>query len=138
MSYEHPNISAPRLFKMPSKPKYVVRDGIICLQPELARSASVQLTVVSSLNDVKDAATAMQEATGGTVEIPPDVSQFIDELRAPTSSSENCVDLFEEISALIIENEIPLGLVKTLFQLKGYRLHFIVDDSGSMSKQSDV
>jgi hypothetical protein len=121
---------------MPMDNKYVVKDGVVCFHPELSRMASSQqLAIVCTPHDVQVASAALSEVTGESIEMSASASQFIDSLR---SQSDIHQSTFDELSQVFTEYEIPIGLMNKLFNLKGYRLHFIVDDSGSMSSQTDV
>jgi hypothetical protein len=45
---------------------------------------------------------------------------------------------FDSLCNLFVKFEIPRGMVFKLLSLSGFRLHFIIDDSGSMTYDSDA
>jgi hypothetical protein len=131
--------------------KYIFVNGVMKLNPDYVDpSALVQvaappaepsttaqpLQVISSMNDVADATDAQVQATGVPMQLAPSTIDTIQQMQsdafvnqfAPSDQS-NIVDGLTEA---FVEHEVPLGMINKLRALSNYRLHFIIDDSGSM------
>lgn len=112
--------------------------------PTVARPKEA-LAIVSSTNDIQAASDAQMQATGkemklsdatiSSMQIMQD-PEFLDKFKAPRGVDGGV--LLDRLSEYFAKYEIPVGLVNKLLILTEYRLHFIVDDSGSMAASSDA
>ncbi len=136
--------------------KYVKMNGIMKLNPEYKKwkesqntgpAATTQpvttvarpsqaLPIVSSMEDYEQlndnlGDIPMAESTSATIEMLQD-----EEIAAEAGL--NPEDMIDELGKLLAKYEIPIGLTNKLMCLSEYQsLEFIIDDSGSMTLQTD-
>lgn len=140
----------------PAPKKYCKVNGVMQLNPEYkkwteAQSGGVPVTTVASpqalpivssmqdheeLNEIVVAGGGTQwglaESTNASIEM----MQEPDICMAAGMTSDSMVD---ELGAILNKYEVPLGLVNKLLMLSEFQvLEFIIDDSGSMSLDSDT
>jgi len=139
--------------------KYTKINGIMKLNPDYKRWKEAQKTtgptlvaipvttvkypaqalpIVSSMEDYEkmnedlDAEIPLAEATFATIEM----------LQEPEIAAEAGMqpdDMIDELGKLLVKYEIPIGMTNKLICLSEYQsLVFIIDDSGSMSLQTDT
>ena len=63
-------------------------------------------------------------------------SSFTDEFHSG-AEIDGC-ELLDELTDYFVQYEVPVGMINKIVALKEYRLHFIIDDSGSMRAPTDV
>ena len=139
--------------------KYIKINGIMKLNPEYKRwkvsenqaaagpmqtaapattvlNSSQALPIVSSMEDYEKinddlGAVPMAEATSATIEMLQD-----EDIAKETGMQAD--ELIDELGKLLAKYEIPIGLTNKLMCLSEFQsLEFIIDDSGSMSLQTD-
>jgi len=137
--------------------KYTKVNGIMKLNPEYKKWKEAQnaagpsatavpattvarpsqaLPIISSMEDYEKlnddiGETPMAESTSATIEMLQD-----DEIAAEAGL--NPEDMIDELGKLLAKYEIPIGLTNKLMCLSEYQsLEFIIDDSGSMTLQTD-
>ncbi len=138
--------------------KYIKINGIMKLNPEYKRwkamenqaaagpmqaaapattvNSSQALPIVSSMDDYEKinddiGAVPMAEATSATIEMLQD-----EDIAKETGMQAD--ELIDELGKLLAKYEIPIGLTNKLMSLSEFQsLEFIIDDSGSMSLQTD-
>jgi hypothetical protein len=105
------------------------------------------LAIISSMNDIGEATEAQHHATGLPMALAPSTistfetiqdDAYVNKLQGAGGSLDGA-DLLDGLTNYFIQFEVPLGLLQKLLALQNYKLHFIVDDSGSMrSRQSSL
>ena len=139
-----------------SPKKYVKVNGIMKLNPEYKKWKESQntgpaatakpvttvarpsqaLPIVSSMEDYEQlnddiGEIPMAESTSATIEMLQDEDISAD-------AGLNPEDMIDELGKLLVKYEIPIGLTNKLMCLSEYQsLEFIIDDSGSMTLQTD-
>ena len=141
-----------------SPKKYVKVNGIMKLNPEYKKWKTAQnqaqagpmavaapattvvsaqaLPIVSSMDDYEKmnddiGAIPMSESTNATIEMLQD-----DDIANETGLDSD--DMIDELGRLLAKYECPIGLLNKLMCLSEYQsLEFIIDDSGSMTLQTD-
>lgn len=129
-------------------PKYIIVNGILQLDPTYSQQTAPQATpvmpIVSSPQDIQDASNAQRAATGQEVAVAPNTAismqtmqdaSFASRFQAPNISGNK---LLSDLTQLFVKYEVPFGLLTKLLELPKYKLHFIIDDSGSMNEDSDA
>ncbi len=140
-----------------NEPKYITINGVMKKNPKYSPEiypavahpsvaiANAPLAVVSSIDDVMEAAETqgknshitvpVAESTAATVELLQD-AELLQQYKArqPLDGGE----LLDKIGEQFMRYEVPLGMVNKLMMLTQYNLDFIIDDSGSMSCDTDV
>eukprot|EP00604_Paraphysomonas_vestita_P001208 CAMPEP_0174817878 /NCGR_PEP_ID=MMETSP1107-20130205/435_1 /TAXON_ID=36770 /ORGANISM="Paraphysomonas vestita, Strain GFlagA" /LENGTH=466 /DNA_ID=CAMNT_0016028975 /DNA_START=48 /DNA_END=1448 /DNA_ORIENTATION=+ len=142
---------------MPKAKKYIFEGGVMKINPDYIKenpsessstSTPIQtseqpLAIISSMEDVSAATIAQQDATGLPMNLAPstvatfDVIQddsYVNQFQAGTDGA----DLLEGLTNYFIQYEVPIGLLNKLLILRNYKLHFIIDDSGSMRSPTDT
>jgi len=130
--------------------KYVKINGIMKLNPEYKKwkeaqsskpatsvlSSSQALPIVSSMEDYEKinddlGPTPMSESTSATIEMIQEPEIALESGLAPD-------DMVDELGKMLAKYEIPIGLTNKLMALSEFEsLEFIMDDSGSMTLQTD-
>jgi hypothetical protein len=133
--------------------KYVKINGIMKLNPEYKRWKDAQggpakpattvlnsaeaLPIVSSMDDHM----AMNEDLGQDIPLAESTNATIEMIQEPEIAAEAGLqpdDMVDELGALLAKYEIPIGLTNKLMMMSEYQsLEFIIDDSGSMTLQTD-
>lgn len=135
--------------------KYIKINGIMKLNPEYKKwkaaenqasgnaapattiQSSQALPIVSSMDDYEKinddlGAVPMAEATSATIEMLQD-----EDIANETGMQAD--ELIDELGKILAKYEIPIGLTNKLMCLSEFQsLEFIIDDSGSMSLQTDT
>ncbi|MBA3660321.1 MAG: hypothetical protein H0W64_01190 [Gammaproteobacteria bacterium] len=136
--------------------KYIFENGVMKINPEFKAQQVNQgqpsttnpnaLAIVSSMDDVLVASEQqkrltqrpiqLSDATTSSIDIMQS-SDFTNKFQVGQMQSGDCID---GISKIFSQYEVPLGLVNKLLTLSqmGYKLNFIVDDSGSMGQPSNI
>lgn len=78
----------------------------------------------------------MNSSVACRIGLPPS-AQIAPSIEAAVASFQAEQD-FDSLCNLFVKFEIPRGMVFKLLSLSGFRLHFIIDDSGSMTYDSDA
>lgn len=139
---------------MPEIKKYIFENGVMKINPaykaQQGQASTVAvpdkvLATVSSTDDIMQASQAHIEATGepmhlaesttASMEIMQD-GEFLDQFHSPQKIDGG--ELLDKLGQVFAKYEVPIGLVNKLLALQGYKLNFIIDDSGSMKSSSDV
>lgn len=126
--------------------KYIFIDGVMKPNPEYqAAQGQIKentLPVVSSTDDVMEANELLEANHKKELVLTNKTTEKLDKLQtesyrkkinAPADSQP-----IEELTHIFSKYEVPIGMVSKLFNLKHYRLSFIIDDSGSMDEYSDA
>lgn len=137
-----------------SEPKYITVNGVMKKNPKYIpegtstppNSQSLNtLAVVSSPEDVINASEIQAKNTGIVVPMSTSTSETFDMLQDADMlkkyKSQVPLDggvLLDKIGQKFARYETPLGMVNKLMMLTGYKLDFLIDDSGSMSSSTDV
>lgn len=142
----------------PAEPKYTYVDGVMQLNPKYAPDVKAgeptkttvanpekSLAITSTMDDMKKANDAKQAAGAGplqtsaatqaSVMIMQD-SYYLDKFEAKEQLDPG--QLVDGITQYFAQYEVPLGLVNKLLSLIEYKLNFIIDDSGSMMRDTDA
>jgi hypothetical protein len=160
-SSSSPLTSSHILRAMSQQRKYILKNNVLTLNPdfETSRHASgnskqktsssavaapvVPLAIISSQNDLFMIQN-IQTENGIIIEedLP---SSTVETIRYMQTTEYNTYfsvpsdrNLFDELCTYFIRYEVPIGLLTKLLVLRNYRLNFMVDDSGSMSSETDV
>lgn len=137
-----------------STPKYICQNGRVLLNPNYnsgvgnfvpsapppsyEEAMKRPLTTVSSLQD------QMEISDVTNLGVPQKFQDTLTAIQAPTFVSAydaKGVDggtLVDGLNRVFQQNEIPIGLMSKLTAFKGAKLHFKIDDSGSMSWDSNL
>jgi hypothetical protein len=136
---------------LPAPKKYIKINGVMKLNPEYkqwkdsqggppattALNPSQALPVVSSMDDHMQ----MNSDLGHDVPLSESTNATIEMLQEPEISLEAGLqpdDMIDQIGAMMAQYEIPIGLTNKLMMLSEFAsLEFIMDDSGSMSLNTD-
>lgn len=135
--------------------KYVKINGVMKLNPEYKRWKAAQggapattvqssahaLPIVSSMEDhekLNEACTAsgepeinLSESTNATIEMMQEPEISLEAGMTPDT-------MVDELGAMLVKYEVPMGLVNKLMMISEFdSLEFIIDDSGSMSLDTD-
>lgn len=140
---------------MAAPKKYIKIDGVMKLNPEYKKWKASQggapattvaspqaLPIVSSMEDhekLNDAAAAagepeyaLAESTNATIEMMQEPEISVEAGMTPDT-------MVDELGAILNKYEVPMGLMNKLMMLSEYEsLEFIIDDSGSMTLQTDT
>lgn len=133
--------------------KYTHSNGILTINPDYSREQSqnrqtiiptahpvIPLAIICSQEDISSINEIQIDNTQEN--IPLSTLNTIREMQSPEYLSYFNVtadrNLFEELCTYFIRYEVPIGLLTKLMALKNYRLNFMIDDSGSMSCETDV
>lgn len=136
-------------------PKYITENGVMkknplynAPQPPAKQGnpqASAPLAVVSCVDDVMHASDIQAAKTGLTVPVAASTANTIDMLQEDDMLAKykspvplDGGELLDVLGAKFAHYETPLGLVNKLMMLKDYKLDFLIDNSGSMSQETDV
>jgi len=130
--------------------KYVKINGVMKLNPEYKKWKDAQgggaattvldpsqaLPVVSSMEDYEALneiiVAPMAESTAATIEMMQEPEISIDAGMSPDT-------MVDELGSILNKYEVPIGLMNKLMMLSEYQsLEFIIDDSGSMSLETDT
>lgn len=135
--------------------KYITEKGVMKINPAwLADQAKlgnnptvadpkVALPIISSLADVRDATAiqaqtpnplVMSETYTSSVEIIKD-SDFLSQFKSPTPPTGDVI--LRGLTDYFGQYEAPIGMVNKLLALSQYAMNMIIDDSGSMSRNTD-
>lgn len=98
------------------------------------------------MNDVLAASEAQQHATGTPMQLAESTVASMDIMQDPeylSNLQSNGTEIdggefLDQLTNYFIQYEVPVGMINKLMALQLYRLHFIIDDSGSMNGPSDV
>lgn len=136
--------------------KYIFENGMMKLnpnyrapgnqsQPSTVAAPDKALAIVSSTQDIMDATNAQLSATGKPMQLSPATTasmeimqdgRYLEQFHAPQKVDGG--QLLDGLSNIFARYEVPIGLINKLLALSEYKLNFIVDDSGSMSMNSDA
>lgn len=137
--------------------KYVKINGVMKLNPEYKTWQAAQnggapattvvrpdvaLPIVSSMADHEQLNSVATSSGGPEIRLAESTNATIEMMQEP----EICVEagmtadtMVDELGAILNKYEVPMGLMNKLMMLTEYEsLEFIIDDSGSMSMQSDT
>jgi hypothetical protein len=129
--------------------KYIFVNGVMVINPEYQKAnaqptptGEQPLAIISSMQDVGEATEAQQAATGAPMNLAPSTIATFDEIQDDSYANKfqpglDGSDLLEGLTNYFIQYEVPIGLLHKLLDLQNYKLHFIVDDSGSMRAPTD-
>lgn len=113
--------------------KFALADGILIQTDGVNhRPTSVQHLAVLSCIDDLDASNLLL----GNIALDPSTAACLD--RRSQQGDEQTDQTIQSKLAMFSKFSIPIGLFRILEKIKAYRLSFLVDDSGSMSEQTDV
>eukprot|EP00339_Tiarina_fusa_P025096 CAMPEP_0117018776 /NCGR_PEP_ID=MMETSP0472-20121206/14478_1 /TAXON_ID=693140 ORGANISM="Tiarina fusus, Strain LIS" /NCGR_SAMPLE_ID=MMETSP0472 /ASSEMBLY_ACC=CAM_ASM_000603 /LENGTH=165 /DNA_ID=CAMNT_0004723527 /DNA_START=170 /DNA_END=664 /DNA_ORIENTATION=- len=140
---------------MAAPKKYVKINGVMKLNPEYKKWKAAQggppattvansdqaLPIISSMEDhekLNDAVTAtgepeinLSESTNATIEMMQEPEISLEAGMTPDT-------MVDELGAILNKYEVPMGLINKLMMLSEFEsLEFIIDDSGSMTLQTD-
>jgi hypothetical protein len=124
--------------------KYVKVNGKLRLNPNYNNQTTAKttvinpkaLTIVSSPNVfVEDDTIRAPKPLMDVIEVVQD-DNYLNSFH--TNEQLDSGELLEGLSQLFVQNEIPIGLMGHLLPLRWYVLHFVIDDSGSMTYQSNL
>lgn len=113
-------------------------------------STSEELLVVSSMDDVLELSEVQQKGTGQPTQLPSSTVDSIAKVQerayldsfVPSGNEGGDKlgggDILDGLSRYFAKYEVPLGMLNKLRGLQEYKLHFLVDDSGSMWNDTDV
>ncbi|MDB6096642.1 MAG: hypothetical protein JWM09_920 [Francisellaceae bacterium] len=137
--------------------KYIFDKGVMKINPQYtAQQAQAgnpsslsrpneSLAIVSSMNDIQNAATLQEQVTGQPMQLAESTQSSLEimqdkEYLAGFKASQPFEEgaLVDRLSNYFIRYEVPIGLVNKLLALPTYNLNFIIDDSGSMDALSDT
>jgi len=131
--------------------KYVKINGIMKLNPEYKKwkeaqsskpattvlSSSQALPIVSSMDDYEK----LNDDLGGAIPMSASTSTTIEMIQEPEIALESGLapdDMVDALGKMLAKYEIPIGLTNKLMALSEFdSLEFIMDDSGSMTLQTD-
>lgn len=127
--------------------KYIFQDGKMVVNPDYQQTTTTithqtaqpitpqALTIVSSLEDI-----AMAQEHAQMVLAPSTIS-IMDQMQAPgymsTNSNKSNPTYLDKLTRLFAKHDIPIGMI-TKLQTINKCSHYIIDDSESMSRNSDV
>lgn len=134
--------------------KYTKINGVMKLNPEYKKWKDAQggakpsqvspqaLPIVSSMQDHEELNTVAAQGGGNEWALAESTNATIEMMQEPEISlaaGMNPDVMVDELGALLNKYEVPMGLMNKLMMLSEYdSLEFIIDDSGSMSMQSDT
>lgn len=137
-----------------SEKKYLFENGVMKLNPKYQKPDAGKTTVaepnkalaiVSTPDDVQNASELQMEKTGqpmqlseattASMEILQD-EEFLEKFKAAQPLDGG--DLLDGLTSYFAKYEVPIGMVNKLLVLSEYKLNFLIDDSGSMSLDSDT
>eukprot|EP01063_Lacrimia_lanifica_P032441 TRINITY_DN5549_c0_g1_i1.p1 TRINITY_DN5549_c0_g1~~TRINITY_DN5549_c0_g1_i1.p1 ORF type:complete len:469 (+),score=141.94 TRINITY_DN5549_c0_g1_i1:86-1492(+) len=139
-------------------PKYVFVNGIMQQNPAWAKEQAgggsggtpqpsappMALAVISSLEDAAEAGAVQQAATGEAMRMPEATQEavtamqgdaYVEMFQAPQPLEGG--EVVDKLTQHFAKYEVPLGMLNKLRGLSEYSLNFMVDDSGSMTLDTD-
>jgi len=140
---------------MAAPKKYVKVNGVMKLNPEYKRWKASQggapattvpnsdqaLPIVSSMEDHEKLNEAATQYGGAEVPLAESTNATIEMMQEPEISIEagmTADTMVDELGSILNKYEVPMGLMNKLMMLSEYEsLEFIIDDSGSMTLQTD-
>jgi len=134
---------------MSSSEKFISKDGVLIRNPAyVAPVPSKKVTTSKTAIDYPctqqdlELAQELTEANGKTFEVPMATAVALEAIVDDSITTKfNCEIDADEVLRKLTEEfaryEVPLGLLNKLLILTEWDLHFIIDDSGSMSMNSD-
>lgn len=129
--------------KMKKNPQWELENNAAKPSAPPIATHTEQLAIVCSPDDIAQA-TEVQEAKGVSMEVAEstqiafatvDNEKYLNKFAADEKLEGN--DLLEQLTSIFAAYEVPIGMLKKLFDLQGYNLNFIIDDSGSMVNATD-
>jgi hypothetical protein len=137
---------------MPKAKKYIFENGVMKVNPDYAKENSTPVTptadqplaIISSMDDVGAATEAQQIATGAPMTLAPSTISTFEAVQDDAFAGKfqddrvDGADLLEGLTNYFVQFEVPIGLLNKLLLLQHYKLHFIIDDSGSMRSPTDT
>lgn len=151
---QQPFASCPSSAAPPKK--YTKINGVTKLNPEWKRWKEMKegkpattaihpdqaLPVVTNMDDHQQLCAASVAAGGKEVPLAESTAATIEILQEPEITSEAGMqvdEMVDELGAILNKYEVPMGLMNKLIMLTELQgMEFIIDDSGSMSIQSDT
>jgi hypothetical protein len=140
---------------MPAEPKYITVNGVLMKNPAYGKKTNTPiqtqstqappLAVISSVEDLMEASTLQQSATGLPIQqavstaASTDIIQdpvFLSEFRSPEELEGG--EILDKLGEEFAKYETPMGMMNKLLGIKDRHLNFIIDDSGSMGMKTDV
>lgn len=135
--------------------KYVKIDGVMQLNPEYkawkarqgeqattAKNPEKALPVVTNMDDHMELNEVSQAADGTSIPLSPATDTTIEMMQEDDITDEvglSSESMVDELGRIFAKYEVPMGLMNKLMMLSEYNaLEFIVDDSGSMTLESDT
>lgn len=127
--------------------KYIVEHGVRKINPAwrqaqkqvrntpLYASSSSALAIISSQEDLKLAGAAPADSTIASLDMIENDDEYIARFK---NAAVNAHDVLKGLTDAFAQYEVPLGMLNKLLALTEYGLHFIIDDSGSMTCASDA
>lgn len=132
--------------------KYIFANGVMTLNPNYSQNFSQNymsntvspLAVISSTEDILLASEIQKAAIGQALQITPSTENSLAYVQSPPyyqqiGEHDPLINQpIDELSKIFEQYNMPIGMLKKLLDLANYELHFIVDDSGSMTNKTDV
>lgn len=133
--------------------QYIFVNGVMKLNPAFKRPDATPTTlarpqealaIVSSTNDILQANQAQQAALGRPMQLAESTQASIEIMQDAgylaqfQNSQVQGGQIIDGLSNVFAKHEMPIGLINKLLALSEYDLDYLVDDSGSMSMESDV
>jgi len=143
---------------MPVEAKYITVNGVLMKNPayeapgvqsvpvvKAVSRSNLPLAVVSSADDLIDASDIQIQATGRPVTQATSTEASMDKLQDPVFLAEfmspvqlGSGEIVDKLGAEFSKYETPIGMINKLLGIRDRNLNFIIDDSGSMGRSSDV
>jgi len=147
---------------MTAPKKYVKINGVMKLNPEYKKWKDAQnsssgggggpattvydtsqaLPIVSNMQDYEELNEIVVNGGGAEVPLAESTNATIEMMQEPEiclSAGMSADTMVDELGALLNKYEVPMGLMNKLMMLTEFQsLEFIIDDSGSMSLESDT
>lgn len=124
--------------------KYITNpDGTLTLNPEYKKTSDANtlrsnaLTVVSSPDDLMDAGVRIPRPLRNVIDLVQN-PEYASGFQIPNMDVDLGDQLLDGLGNFFSENGIPIGLIGMAAALRHYALHFLIDDSGSMTRMADL